>query len=65
MSEGPRVLCPTCREAVDVNDPATVQAFEQVNTATWGEPTDTSDGMKAAFHPGCWIASNPRYRRPD
>ena len=65
---GPRVLCPTCGQVVDVTDPATVKAFEQVPTGTFGDPadnTDQSDGMGAAFHPGCYRENDPRYERAD
>jgi hypothetical protein len=65
MDDAPRIVCPTCRQEVDPADPATIQAYEQVPSGSFGEEHDVSDGMKAAFHPGCFDATDPRYRRID
>jgi hypothetical protein len=57
--------CPTCGQAVDPDDPSTVTAYEQVSTATFGEPQDTADGFKYDFHPACFPDGSPMWRRAD
>ncbi len=59
------VRCPSCGQEVDPEDPDTIQAYEQAATPTFGEPDDRRDGMRAAFHPGCWIDGDPNYRRAE
>jgi len=48
---------------IDVDDPATVRAFEQVPVGTFGEAHDVEDGIPVAFHAGSFPAGSPAYRR--
>jgi len=67
VNDEPHTICPTCREAIDPDGPGVVVAVEQVDVT--GQMVvagrETADGMKAAFHEGCFDPADPRYRRLD
>lgn len=60
-----RTVCPACGAEVDPKAPETIRAFEVHDLPGFGQAHDYVDGMRAAFHPGCYPKGSPRYRRAD
>jgi len=59
-----RPLCPTCREAIELDDPDVVQAVEIVPVPGFGEGAgDVAEGRREVFHAGCFPEGDPSYQR--
>jgi hypothetical protein len=64
VSDRPRTTCPTCGEAIEPDEPDVVEAVEIVSVPGQGDAAyDTAEGRREVFHPDCFPAGDPRYRR--